>query len=114
MTGQQLRQIALRQIENRCNRLIKLIKLGAPNAIICREVKLTQKPIALLEEEFIETYREKAIAKIGKAKNGANLCSKKGCLNEIIIDDDKCFGEYLCEVHNKDEQLWLESIDHSI
>jgi len=113
MTGQQLRQIALRQLENRSARLIKLIKLNAPLAIICREVKLLQKPIALLEEEFVELYRSKAQAKIAKAKNEAGFCSKKGCLNEAVEDNVRSFGEYLCEVHIKDEELYLQSIENS-
>lgn len=102
MKCQQLRQMAIRQLENRCNRLLKLIKIGAPNAILCNEVRLIQKPIALMEEEFVDMRKREAMQEVAEAKNSIGLCCVQGCLNDYdsATDDDEWEeGSLMCEKH---------------
>ena len=111
MTSQHLRQIAMRQLESRCGRLMKLIKLGAPGVIICNEVRLLQKPIALMEDEFVEMHRRDGEQKVAEAKNSVGLCCVQGCLNEYVTyeDDEWDEGSLMCEKHRDGEEL-LEKI----
>ena len=111
MSSQNFRQLALRKLENGSARLNKLIKLGAPCIIICNEVRMLQKTIALLEDEFIEGYRKDAVSKIGEAKNTYGFCCKQGCNNEYVEDNDKSFGEYMCAEHSQEDMELLQSYE---
>lgn len=111
MSSQNFRQLALRALERGVNRLSKFIKLGAPSSVICNEVRLLQKPLALMEDEFVEVYRQEALTKIGQAKNLYGLCCKQGCSNEFVETEDKIYGEHMCEEHNQEEMELLQSYE---
>jgi hypothetical protein len=69
-----------------------------------------------MEDEFVEGYRQEAVAKIGQAKNTYGFCCKQGCSNEFVETEDKSFGGIYAKITIKKKWNYcnlMKSIDFS-
>lgn len=117
---EEYRKKVLRLMMHRGRRLLKLLKLNAPDLIICNEVNMLHDMLPLLGNSFKASVEQEAERQIGIQKNLMDYCSTATCFNRCSPEQiEKEHGKHLCQecndiLHEKYkawEKAWDESVD---
>lgn len=116
----QYKKKVLRLMLLRGRRLLKLIKLNAPELILCNEVNMLHNMLPLLGKSFKASVELEADRQIGIQKNLLDYCSTPNCFNRCSSEQvEKEHGKLLCQECNELlqekykawEKAWDESVE---
>lgn len=109
----------LRLMMHRGRRLLKLIKLNAPDLILCNEVNMLHDMLPLLGNSFKTSVEQEADRQIGIQKNLLDYCSNPTCFNMCSSEQvEKEHGKHLCQECNQllaeKYKAWEKAWDESV
>lgn len=97
-----LGQEALRRLQNRTARLMRLIQMDAPSIIVVREAHLVAQAAQVLDPA--EWWAAEARHFMNREKPRWGFCQTDGCENRVCADDPDLCDEHLKEEHALDAE----------
>lgn len=99
---------------HRSRRLVRLIKLGAPDLILCNEVKLLNNMLPLLGETYKSFMNHEMDRQTRIQKNKLGVCANKDCFNNSAkIQAETAEGSHFCKNCKKEQDLRQKALEES-
>ena len=76
-------------LQNRTERLLKLIKLNAPIIILCREIMMLNKMLPMMKEFYMPLLEDEILKVHREQKNLLGYCGNEDCFEKIDDNDEK-------------------------
>jgi hypothetical protein len=93
--AQRFRRKVLGLMMHRSKRLRSLIRLDAPDIILCNEISMLHKMMSMLDG-YAGFLENEAAKEMSKHKNRMGLCARKACFKPMYEGDENSEGEVLC------------------